>query len=448
MKKEDITEKLNDNIDISKLPTDIKLRNKYDFRCIRHNISYQQNIRSTLSGINGCHECIFENITGKSKSEYIEIFINDSNKKHNNLYDYKNVAQTFINAKKDVSIICNKHGEFYQTMSNHRKGNGCPKCSIKQKFSNSLKTKALKSGLSLKEYQRIAKRKQSNPEVSNDNLIREVYENKRELVLKREIWINDIPYPNLTEAVRKLDPKASITTIARLLESGVKPEAAFDHIVNYGIEKGIIYLYTCPHTDMKYIGQTITTLETRINGHYETARQMLNAGKIKNNSIQSSLCQSLNKPNLSNWIIIEENLSAVGGTDSELSKKERYYIKQFNTKFPNGLNQTSGGESGTGKRKETNHDNQIFKSQRETIEYIAATKEITIDAAKKRYQTGRISLEKDNYREMIINNGEFFSTKNGAARKLANHLGMSVSGACKKINRSIDNSTFIIKLPK
>jgi hypothetical protein len=45
---------------------------------------------------------------------------------HGSTYDY---SETFYkNAKTKVSIICKKHGAFWQLVKNHREGKGCPKC--------------------------------------------------------------------------------------------------------------------------------------------------------------------------------------------------------------------------------------------------------------------------------------------------------------------------------
>lgn len=58
-------------------------------------------------------------------------FINKSNKKHKNKYDYSKVI--YINSTEKVCIICPIHGEFWQTPQAHVRGNGCPKCAIEQK---------------------------------------------------------------------------------------------------------------------------------------------------------------------------------------------------------------------------------------------------------------------------------------------------------------------------
>ena len=53
-------------------------------------------------------------------------FITESKTIHNDRYDYSKVE--YVNAKTKVCIICPEHGEFWQTPSNHLKGQGCPKC--------------------------------------------------------------------------------------------------------------------------------------------------------------------------------------------------------------------------------------------------------------------------------------------------------------------------------
>ena len=55
-----------------------------------------------------------------------EKFIEDSIKKHGNLYDYSKVEYT--GNQNNVTIICKIHGEFKQTPNNHLRGSKCPKC--------------------------------------------------------------------------------------------------------------------------------------------------------------------------------------------------------------------------------------------------------------------------------------------------------------------------------
>jgi hypothetical protein len=57
---------------------------------------------------------------------YTENFIQNAKIVHNNKYDYSLVD--YINAKKEVNIICPKHGTFKQIPNNHLSGKGCPRC--------------------------------------------------------------------------------------------------------------------------------------------------------------------------------------------------------------------------------------------------------------------------------------------------------------------------------
>ena len=56
-----------------------------------------------------------------------EDFIKKARQKHGDKYDYSKVE--YINSWTKVCIVCPKHGEFYQTPSNHMKKTGCPVCS-------------------------------------------------------------------------------------------------------------------------------------------------------------------------------------------------------------------------------------------------------------------------------------------------------------------------------
>ena len=61
---------------------------------------------------------------GKSLNK--EIFVDRSNKKHTNFYDYSRV--NYIDNSTKVEIGCPIHGWFWQRPSSHMKGYGCPKC--------------------------------------------------------------------------------------------------------------------------------------------------------------------------------------------------------------------------------------------------------------------------------------------------------------------------------
>lgn len=87
-----------------------------------------------LSG-SGCRKCSYRT-NPRRKRKTTKIFIEDANKKHNNVYDYSKV--NYINNKTPVCIICHnkdkygkEHGEFWQRPDNHLHGQVCPKCAQK-----------------------------------------------------------------------------------------------------------------------------------------------------------------------------------------------------------------------------------------------------------------------------------------------------------------------------
>jgi len=72
----------------------------------------------------GCPFCSRENSKG-SRFEKQEI-IKDFNKIHKNKYTYNDF--NFENLYQKINIMCPIHGIFTQSIRNHRRGDGCPKC--------------------------------------------------------------------------------------------------------------------------------------------------------------------------------------------------------------------------------------------------------------------------------------------------------------------------------
>lgn len=104
--------------------------------CKIHGI-FSQRASTHLEGM-GCILC------GRDKKRSTkEQFISNAQKIHGNLYDYKLVE--YKNAKTDIVIICNIHGNFYQSPRSHLFGNGCFSCN------SSKGEKKIRSILNLKE---------------------------------------------------------------------------------------------------------------------------------------------------------------------------------------------------------------------------------------------------------------------------------------------------------
>ena len=59
-------------------------------------------------------------------NERVKQLLEKSKEIHNNKYDYSKVE--YVNNKTKVCIICPIHGEFWQLLGNHSRGQGCPEC--------------------------------------------------------------------------------------------------------------------------------------------------------------------------------------------------------------------------------------------------------------------------------------------------------------------------------
>jgi glutaredoxin len=93
----------------------------------------------------GCSKCNKgrpkkNNVPTKNQKviEKQKIFIEASKEIHNNKYDYSFVR--YIASNKKVKILCKKHGEFEQTPSHHKRGNGCGSCAYENSFGPKITT--------------------------------------------------------------------------------------------------------------------------------------------------------------------------------------------------------------------------------------------------------------------------------------------------------------------
>ena len=103
--------------------------NKYDDEiyiiCPEHG-GFCQRLSFHLKG-SGCTKCGLKKININSKIS-VDEFIKRANEKHNNKYDYSKVVYNTLKDK--VCIICQIHGEFFQSANSHLHCNGCPKCGL------------------------------------------------------------------------------------------------------------------------------------------------------------------------------------------------------------------------------------------------------------------------------------------------------------------------------
>ena len=305
-----------------------------------------------------------------------EEFLSDARKVHGDeTYNYKDVE--YINFSTPIIIHCNKegHGPFLKTPNEHiNKRKGCPKCSIKKKYSESFKAKCKKLGTN---YWRALKRRKDgmpNEKVFNSDYVRGLKETK-------PITINGIVYPNLEEACRKLKPISSSTTIKRWIEDhGIEPEEAFKKIPLPGYANGIIYLITNKTTQKQYVGQTIDNLKDRWEGHLSAANSDSYQNKL---SLQAAI-----KKYGKNDFILE--IIDKGKTLIDLDEKEIFWIRTKGTLAPNGYNLNKGGSGGGSQKKPYTFDNKQFNSRKEASIYLSKKENISIHAAKWRIRKNKI----------------------------------------------------------
>jgi len=75
----------------------------------------------------GCKKCGYETVSDKLSISFDE-FIERATVIHNNKYDYSKVDLKNRGENGRICIICPIHGEFWQSLGGHLRGNGCPKC--------------------------------------------------------------------------------------------------------------------------------------------------------------------------------------------------------------------------------------------------------------------------------------------------------------------------------
>lgn len=107
------------------LLTSVKDNEKISIICKEHG-EYQQTVNNHLAG-HGCPIC---NNAGGWNRLSKEDFIEKAEIVHGQRYNYDKVE--YVNYSSNVTIICENHGQFTQTPSNHLAGNGCPRCALEQ----------------------------------------------------------------------------------------------------------------------------------------------------------------------------------------------------------------------------------------------------------------------------------------------------------------------------
>lgn len=122
------------------------------------------------------------------------------------------------------------------------------------------------------------------------------------------------------------------------------------------MRKGTIYVCVNLFDGRRYIGQTLTSFETRKKKH-------LNSMKTS----EAYFYRALRKYGVENfvWSIIESDIDA-----DKLDEREKYYIGKYKTNDPkNGYNMTSGGEQ--------THNSKLTKEEVELIKHYLKTTDLT-----------------------------------------------------------------------
>lgn len=113
----------------------INNKTKVQIICKTHGL-FEQLAQHHMRG-RGCTQCGNEYNSERQRSNTQE-FIKKATAIHGSKYDYSLVD--YVTNYKKVTLICNEHGQFPQTPSDHLSGCGCPKCYLKK--SSESKTKS------------------------------------------------------------------------------------------------------------------------------------------------------------------------------------------------------------------------------------------------------------------------------------------------------------------
>ena len=102
----------------------INSKTKMDWYCTIHEHYYQRSWNSFYQNTQ-CDKC-GQVLSSTNRTLKIDDIIKDFKSIHGDTYDYSETK--YIDSRNKIKIICPIHGEFYQSMSSHKRGNGCRKC--------------------------------------------------------------------------------------------------------------------------------------------------------------------------------------------------------------------------------------------------------------------------------------------------------------------------------
>lgn len=124
---------------------------------------------------------------------------------------------------------------------------------------------------------------------------------------------------------------------------------------------GRIYLIETTQSPLKYVGQTVKTLEERFIEH----KQAYQRPKRKNNS--RLLYKAFEQFGVESFFIrlLEDNIE-----NKSLAEKENYWINYYGTMYPNGLNMIKGNRSSVGYGIETTYNGKVYNSHEQAVKEI------------------------------------------------------------------------------
>lgn len=367
--------------DYSKVPEALKLTDKVSIRCKVHDQWFKQLASAHMQGHVGCPACRSNKLAGaahlrgdfKSDEEMHVEFVTRASAVHGHTYNYDQFI--YRGAAKKGEIVCQRHGSFLQSPSNHLRGTGCPQCAREAKHGGSFKAECSRRGI---DYWSALKRREAGMSMEHVLSASPLRSDRR----TNPITVHGVAYPNMEAAVRRLNPVASSTTLARWIAAGMTPEEAFSRIPNPGYANGIIYVVEHLPTSRKYVGLTVAPPIVRWRRHIDHAR----AGLIKNlDSLHAAIRQHDED---------EFRMSVIdrGTSKRDLERKERHWIAKLETLTPRGFNISRGGGSGGAMGRATEIDGNKFATVREAAAYLAKTRGISFEAAKGRMRSGRLNV--------------------------------------------------------
>jgi len=99
------------------------------------------------------------------------------------------------------------------------------------------------------------------------------------------------------------------------------------------MKTGIIYIHTCVVTQKSYVGQTVLTIQERLNKHLKNKKNHKFINALNKYGIEKFESQIIEE--------VQENM---------LDEREIYWIKYYNT-YNNGYNMTEGGDGFTSEQR-------------------------------------------------------------------------------------------------